>query len=148
MSSSSSFPPPELREIATEVASLLKARKETISVAETVRSTSQPPHHQTHPTIPSSPLESIPPPLPSLLHRPPTNPPQGSRRPDIRRPPRPPRRLHLLRRRPDAVHAGLARRLRGLERSRHGVVPRADAGRGRAAGAQYARETGECVDGG
>ncbi|KAF1361819.1 hypothetical protein EJ07DRAFT_154024 [Lizonia empirigonia] len=33
--SSSSFPPSELREIATEVASLLKERKETISVAET-----------------------------------------------------------------------------------------------------------------
>ncbi|KAJ4303371.1 hypothetical protein N0V90_002264 [Kalmusia sp. IMI 367209] len=32
---SSSFPPPELREIVQEVASLLKDRKETISVAET-----------------------------------------------------------------------------------------------------------------
>jgi nicotinamide mononucleotide (NMN) deamidase PncC len=34
---SSSFPPEELREIVKEVASLLKERKETISVAETVR---------------------------------------------------------------------------------------------------------------
>ncbi|KAH7119026.1 competence/damage-inducible protein-like protein cinA [Dendryphion nanum] len=32
---SSSFPPPELREIVEEVAKLLKERKETISVAET-----------------------------------------------------------------------------------------------------------------
>lgn len=35
---SSSFPPPELREIILELAPLLKERKETISVAETVRS--------------------------------------------------------------------------------------------------------------
>ncbi|KAJ4352825.1 hypothetical protein N0V95_003933 [Ascochyta clinopodiicola] len=34
--STSSFPPPELREILKEVATLLKDRKETISVAETV----------------------------------------------------------------------------------------------------------------
>ncbi|KAJ4347229.1 uncharacterized protein N0V89_011168 [Didymosphaeria variabile] len=32
---SSPFPPPELREITQEVASLLQERKETISVAET-----------------------------------------------------------------------------------------------------------------
>lgn len=31
------FPPTELREIVNEVASLLKDRKETLSVAETVR---------------------------------------------------------------------------------------------------------------
>ena len=35
---SSPFPPPELREIVQEVATLLKERKETISVAETVLS--------------------------------------------------------------------------------------------------------------
>lgn len=35
--STSSFPPGELKEIVKEVATLLKERKETISVAETVR---------------------------------------------------------------------------------------------------------------
>jgi hypothetical protein len=34
--SSSSFPPEELKQIVQEVATLLKERKETISVAETV----------------------------------------------------------------------------------------------------------------
>ena len=32
-----SFPPPALREIVSEVANLLKQRKETVSIAETVR---------------------------------------------------------------------------------------------------------------
>jgi nicotinamide mononucleotide (NMN) deamidase PncC len=36
--SSSSFPPDELKQIVQEVATLLKERKETISVAETVGS--------------------------------------------------------------------------------------------------------------
>ena len=38
--SSAQFPPAPLKEIATEVAGLLKERKETISVAETVQSSS------------------------------------------------------------------------------------------------------------
>lgn len=41
--STSSFPPQELREIVKEVATLLKDRKETISVAETVRPYTNPP---------------------------------------------------------------------------------------------------------
>ena len=32
-----SFPPPELKPIAEEIASLLTARRETVSIAETVR---------------------------------------------------------------------------------------------------------------
>jgi len=32
----SSFPPPQIKQIVTEVAALLKERKETVSVAETV----------------------------------------------------------------------------------------------------------------
>ena len=35
MSSASTFPPPELKQAAEEVAALLRERKETISVAET-----------------------------------------------------------------------------------------------------------------
>jgi hypothetical protein len=40
------FPPEELRQIVQQVATLLKERKETISVAETVR-----PHRTTKPQI-------------------------------------------------------------------------------------------------
>lgn len=43
------FPPPELREVVQEVASLLKERKETISVAETVRADPTPPLPLNHP---------------------------------------------------------------------------------------------------
>ena len=50
--STSSFPPHELRSIVKEVATLLKDRKETISVAETV--TLNP--HTTHPVQPTNPL--------------------------------------------------------------------------------------------
>lgn len=38
------FPPKTLREIVNEVASLLKERKETIAVAETVRTLTKSPH--------------------------------------------------------------------------------------------------------
>jgi hypothetical protein len=41
--STSNFPPDELRKVVEEVATLLKERKETISVAETVRSHRVPP---------------------------------------------------------------------------------------------------------
>jgi hypothetical protein len=37
MAEASVFPPPQVRAIVNEVATLLKERKETVSVAETVR---------------------------------------------------------------------------------------------------------------
>jgi hypothetical protein len=77
----SSFPPAALRDIIQEIATLLKERKETISVAETVL------------------------PLlygPSVLERIITLP--GRRRSHFRRTPLLPRRLRLLQRRPDPLH--------------------------------------------
>lgn len=102
--SSSSFPPPELREIVKEVATLLKDRKETISVAETVSGP------------PNSNLFS---PSHSTLY---SHHPLGSRRPHLLIPPLLPRRLNLLPRRPNPLHARIAQSLRRLDRRRHSLV--------------------------